>query len=92
MEDDGMLLHRFDLICMDIHGKVVLVKDVFGCKLTHHITHPDMYLLVDEVGGNTNQQGGSYFGVNCSCVRLDSHLNRSLAQNKNLCNAWNYCH
>ena len=42
---------------MDKDGKEVKEDDVFGCKVTHNILHPYMCLVMDEVGGNTNQKG-----------------------------------
>ena len=31
-------------------------------KTPYHLTHPEMYLVVDEVGSNISQQGDSYIG------------------------------
>ena len=47
---------------MDIYSKVVHKTDAFGCKVTHDIDEPDWVLLMDEVGGNTNQKGDGQVG------------------------------
>ena len=36
--------------------------DAAGCKVTHDITLPEMVVVVDEVGGNTNQKGDGHIG------------------------------
>ena len=41
----------------DMSGKNVLADDAFGCKVTHELLHPEMCLVMDEVGGNTSQKG-----------------------------------
>ena len=48
---------------MDNDGKEVKKEDAFGCKVTHNILHPDMCLVMDEVGGKTNQKGDGNAGV-----------------------------
>ena len=35
---------------------------IFGVKCTHTITHPDMCLVVDEVGSNLSQKGDGHIG------------------------------
>ena len=49
-------------VWIDIHGKIVHQADSFGCKVTHNIDEPDWVLLMDEVGGNTNQKGDEQVG------------------------------
>mmetsp|Transcript_12989 Transcript_12989/g.15241 ORF Transcript_12989/g.15241 Transcript_12989/m.15241 type:complete len:145 (-) Transcript_12989:100-534(-) len=33
-----------------------------GYKVTHEINHPKMYIVMDEVGGNTSQKGDGHIG------------------------------
>ena len=55
---------------MDKDGKEVKEDDVFGCKLTHNILHPYMCLVMDEVGGNTNEkEDGNLVGQLELCER-----------------------
>lgn len=60
--DAGLATEREVAAWMDIHGKVVHETDAFGCKVTHDIEEPDWVLLMDEVGGNTNQKGDGQVG------------------------------
>ena len=32
------------------------------CKVTHYLTHPEMCIVMDEVGGNTSQKGDGNIG------------------------------
>ena len=38
------------------------MKDAVGCKVTHSIDHPDMILMMDEVGESTSQKGDGPIG------------------------------
>ena len=62
MVDAGLATEKEVAAWMDIHGKVVHEIDAFGCKVTHDIDEPDWVLLMDEVGGNTNQKGDGQVG------------------------------
>ena len=46
----------------DYDGNPCLEKDAFGCKVTHNLTHPEMCVVMDEVGGNTSQKGDGHIG------------------------------
>ena len=37
---------------MDRYGHIFRETDALGCKITHHFTRPDMFLVGDDVGGN----------------------------------------
>ena len=37
-----------------MNGNEVEETDAFGRKCTHHLTHPEYVIFVDEVGTNTN--------------------------------------
>ena len=39
-------------IWMDKYGTKCFQDEALGCKVTHHITGPDMCVMGDEVGGN----------------------------------------
>ena len=41
---------------MDKYGKEVKEDDEFGRKVTHNILRSDMCLVMEKVGGNTNQK------------------------------------
>ena len=53
--DVGLATEREVPAWMDIDGNIVLETSAFGCKVTHDIDHPDWILIMDELGGNTNQ-------------------------------------
>ena len=46
-----------DPVWMNDDGVVVCEADSTGCKVTHDLTHPEMCIVMDEVGGNINQKG-----------------------------------
>ena len=53
------------LVWMDNNFTEVLEEDATGCKVTHDLEHPEMYKVMDEVGGNISQKeygnkGGKY--------------------------------
>ena len=52
-------------------GETVDVESkVFGCKVTHKITNPDMCLVMDEVGNSTSQKGdGAVGGEKFVCAK-----------------------
>ena len=54
--DVGLATEREVAVWMEIHGKFVHKIATFGCKVTHDINKPDWVLLMDGVGGNTNQK------------------------------------
>ena len=50
-------------VFMDNDGSITDDPDNrFGVKVTHTITHPDMCLVVDEVGSNLSQKGDGHIG------------------------------
>ena len=46
----------------DSKGNICDERNAFGLKYTHHITHPEMCLVVDEVRSNLSQKGDSHIG------------------------------
>ena len=54
--DSGLANEREVAAWIDIGGNIVQAKNAFGCKVTHNIDEPDWVLVMDEVGGNTNQK------------------------------------
>ena len=62
MEDSGVATKLNEPVWMDKSGEEVDEDDFFDCKVTRMITRPDMCLVVDEVGGNTNQKGDGNVG------------------------------
>lgn len=49
-------------IFMDRKGNHVSEGDDFGCKVTLDITRPEMFVVVDEVGGNILQKDDGKIG------------------------------
>ena len=47
---------------MNSDGDTVEEKDIFGCKVTHKILHPNMMLCVDEVVADTIQKDDGTIG------------------------------
>ena len=47
---------------MDKEGNECEENKSFGCKVTHHITRPDMILVMDEVGAGTSQKADGAVG------------------------------
>ena len=47
---------------MDRDRKECQPIEAFGCKVAHRIKHPDMFIVGDEVGGNTSQKGDDHIG------------------------------
>ena len=46
-----------DPVWMNNDGVEVCEDDSTGCKVTHDLTHPEMCIVMDEVGGNISQKG-----------------------------------
>ena len=52
-------------VWMTKDGKVVSENNkhqAYGCKVSLHITHPEMVIMADEVGANTSQKGDGHVG------------------------------
>ena len=46
-----------------VHGNIAIgLKEKFGFPWTHKIDHPEMCLLVDEVGSDLSQKGDGHIG------------------------------
>ena len=54
--DSGISTEREVETRMDIGKNIVQEKNALCCKVTHNIDEPDWVLVMDEVGGNTNQK------------------------------------
>ena len=46
-----------DPVWMNDDRKEVSEEDATGCKVTHDLEHPEMCIVMDEVGGNISQKG-----------------------------------
>ena len=46
----------------NMEGDVVDEGNAFGCIVIHELTHPEMYIVMDEVGGDTNMKGDENHG------------------------------
>ena len=51
-----------DPMWQDCDGTRCNESNSFGCKVTHNLTHPEMCIVMDEVGGNTSQKGDGHIG------------------------------
>jgi len=60
--DCGLAKKLDNPVWMDCAGNIVDEKDACGCKVTIDITHPEMIVVADEVGGNTNMKGDGHVG------------------------------
>ena len=60
--DAGLADHMDESVWMDAHGSIVEESDTYGCKVNVNIIDPDWVLVMDEVGGNTNQKGDGRVG------------------------------
>ena len=56
MVDAGIAVELEEPAWMDSKGNICEKNISFGCKVTHNITHPDYAIVLEEVGGNTNQK------------------------------------
>ena len=81
--DAGVARKLETAVWMDKCGVECAEKDAYGCKVTIDITEPDWVLVMDEVGGNTNQKGDGNVGGNCRCVSVVKYLNEKLTQKIN---------
>ena len=52
MEDAGIAVKLSIPFSQDENGSPCLESSAFGCKVTHDLTHPELCLVMDEVGGN----------------------------------------
>ena len=41
---------------------MVVEAEVYGCKVSCKLTHPDFFVVIDEVGGNINLKGDGHIG------------------------------
>ena len=62
MIDAGIIVRRTTPTWMNSIGEIVEEEDTFGCKVLHDIVHPEYAIVLDEVGGNTNQKGDGNVG------------------------------
>ena len=60
--EGGHVTEREVVAWMDVYRKVIPETDGFGCKVTHDIDKLDWVLVMDKVGGNTNQKGDGLVG------------------------------
>ena len=49
-------------VFQDTNGNTCAEMDAFWLKCTHQIIHPDMCLVVHEVGSNLSQKGDGHIG------------------------------
>ena len=57
MVDAGIAIELEQPVWMDQEGNEYDKESVHGCKVTHKIIRPDMYVCGDEVGGNMSIEG-----------------------------------
>jgi len=59
-----------DPVWMNDDGKGVLEEEATGCKVTHDLEHPEMCIVMDEVGGSISQKGdGNKGGETYVCAK-----------------------
>ena len=52
----------------DRNGHPCSEQSAYGCMVTHRLTHPEMCLVGDEVGGNLSQAGDGHAGGRLCCT------------------------
>ena len=57
MIDVGVAVKLESPIWQDHYGSICTKEDSFGCKVTHDLAYPEMFIVMDEVGENTRQKG-----------------------------------
>ncbi len=62
MEECGVAICNQQPILMDRMGVKCDTDGLFGLPCTHTLKHPDMCLVVDEVGSNLSQKGDGHIG------------------------------
>jgi len=62
MEECGVALKLQHPVFQDEKGNICDERSSFGLKITHDIIHPEMCLVVDEVGSNLSQKGDGHIG------------------------------
>ena len=62
MEDAGVAARLIKPAWQDEDGSPCDESSVFGCKVTHTLTHPELCFVMDEVGGNISQKGDGHMG------------------------------
>ena len=62
MVDAGVAVKMASPAWLDINGDLVHEDDALGCMVTHDLTHPEMCIVMDEVGANTNMKGDGNCG------------------------------
>ena len=80
MVDCGVASKLPQPIYMDRDGnRTTNIEKAFGLPCTNNIKHPDMCLVVDEVGSNPSQKGyGHIDGRKVMCARkIQLHKNKS---------------
>jgi hypothetical protein len=62
MEEAGVAVKLEAPVWRDKAGHDCTEEDAFGCNVTHDLTHHEMCVVMDEVGGNTSQKGDGHIG------------------------------
>ena len=63
LEDTGIATKLDDPVYMDREYNVVSNQiEAFGTRCTHSLDHPDLCIVVDEVGSNLSQKGDGHIG------------------------------
>ena len=82
MIDCGIAVKLTLPVWMNSIDTIVEEEEDFGCRVTHNIICPEYAIMLDEVGGNTNQKGDTaVIGVPCGTVLF--LVGNSLEQNGN---------
>ena len=61
-EDANFAVKLDTPVAQDANGERCNDEDAIGCKVTHNLTHPEIYFVMDEVGGNKSNRRWSYWG------------------------------
>ena len=77
--DADVAEHMEESTWLDMDRNIVDKSDAYDFKVNGDVTDPDWMLVMDEVGGNTNQTGdGSNGGELQMCERGKHHVAKSI--------------
>ena len=83
MVDAGLAVKLAASQWENIEGDVVDKGNVFGCMVTHDLTHPEMCIVMDEVDGNTNMKVDGNHGGELSVCAKDKNSQQRQVQKIN---------
>ena len=82
-EDTGVIVWLDNPEWQDHNMNVCDQKNAAGCRVAHDLAHPDMCIIIDEVGSHTSQRGDWYIrGKLLVCAKGVVLLHKSSTKDK----------